>query len=137
MVNKVILVGNLGQDPEVRTTQGGTSVCNMSVATSERRKDKSGEYSDHTEWHRVVVFGKQAENVGRYLNKGSKVYIEGKLSTSKWQDKEGHDRYTTEIIADGYGGVKFLSPKGEQGGGQSNGAGYGGQSNGPDLSMPF
>jgi single-strand DNA-binding protein len=100
-VNKVILIGNLGQDPEVRYMPNGGAVCNISVATSEVWKDKnSGENQERTEWHRVVMFRKLAEIAGEYLKKGSKVYLEGKLQTRKWQDQQGQDRYTTEIIAD-------------------------------------
>ncbi|MCK4870502.1 MAG: single-stranded DNA-binding protein [Gammaproteobacteria bacterium] len=99
-VNKVILVGNLGNDPEIRYTPSGSAVANVSVATSESWRDKSsGEMQDRTEWHRVVFFNRLAEIVGEYLHKGSKVYIEGTLRTRKWQDKSGMDRYTTEIIA--------------------------------------
>ena len=100
-VNKVILVGNLGGDPEVRYTQAGAPVTTISVATSETWKDKqTGEPKERTEWHRVVAFQKLAEIMGEYLRKGAKVYIEGKLVTRKWQDKDGSDRWTTEIIAD-------------------------------------
>ena len=99
-VNKVILVGNLGQDPEVRYSPNGGAIANISVATSESWKDKNtGEQVDKTEWHRVVFFRRLAEIAGEYLKKGSKVYIEGKLQTRKWQDKNGQDRYTTEIVA--------------------------------------
>ncbi|MFT5396068.1 MAG: single-strand DNA-binding protein [Gammaproteobacteria bacterium] len=99
-VNKVILVGNLGNDPDIRYTAGGAAVANISIATAESWKDKnSGEQQERTEWHRVVFFGRLAEIVGEYLRKGSQVYVEGRLQTRKWQDKEGHDRYTTEIVA--------------------------------------
>lgn len=99
-VNKVILVGNLGADPEVRYTAGGSAVVNVSIATSESWKDKTtGEPQERTEWHKVVFFGKLAEVVGEYLKKGSQVYVEGKLQTRKWTDKEGVERYTTEIHA--------------------------------------
>ncbi len=99
-VNKVILIGNLGNDPEVRYTPSGSAVASVSLATSETWKDKqSGELQDRTEWHRVVFFNRLAEIVGEYLRKGSKIYIEGSLRTRKWQDKGGVDRYTTEIIA--------------------------------------
>jgi single-strand DNA-binding protein len=98
-VNKVILLGNLGKDPEIRYTSQQTAVCRFSLATSERRKDQSGNWTDHTEWHNVVSFGKTAENCAQYLKKGRQVFVEGKIQTSKWQDKEGKDRYTTEIIA--------------------------------------
>ncbi len=99
-INKVILIGNLGQDPEVRYTQGGSAVANVSIATSESWKDKNtGEQQEHTEWHRVVFFTRLAEIVGEYLKKGSKVYVEGRLQTRKWQDKSGQDRYSTEVVA--------------------------------------
>ena len=99
-VNKVILVGNLGADPEVKYMPNGNAVANVTLATSESWKDKqSGEQKDKTEWHRVVFFRRLAEIAGEYLKKGSQIYIEGKLQTRKWQDKNGNDRYTTEIIA--------------------------------------
>lgn len=99
-VNKVILIGNLGKDPEVRYSPNGGAVANITLATSESWKDKNtGEQVDKTEWHRVVFFRRLAEIAGEYLKKGSKVYIEGKLQTRKWQDKDGNDRYTTEIVA--------------------------------------
>lgn len=99
-VNKVILIGNLGNDPELRYTPSGSAVANVSLATSETWRDKqSGELQDRTEWHRIVFFNRLAEIVGEYLRKGSKVYVEGILRTRKWQDKTGSDRYTTEIIA--------------------------------------
>ena len=98
-VNKAIILGNLGQDPEVRYTQSGTAVANFSVATTETWKDKNtGEKQEKTEWHRCSAFGKLAEICGEYLHKGSKVYIEGKIQTRKWQDQSGQDRYTTEIV---------------------------------------
>tara|TARA_Y100001935_G_C17311802_1_gene517284 strand:- start:22039 stop:22488 length:450 start_codon:yes stop_codon:yes gene_type:complete len=100
-VNKVILIGNIGQDPEVRYMPNGGAVCNVSVATSESWKDKNtGENQEKTEWHRVVMFRRLGEIAGEYLKKGSKVFIEGKLQTRKWQDQQGQDRYTTEIVAD-------------------------------------
>ena len=99
-VNKVILVGNLGKDPESRFLPDGGAVCNFSIATTDKWKDKSGEQQERTEWHRISTFAKLAEICGEYLKKGSQVYIEGRLQTRKWQDKEGHDRYTTEIVAD-------------------------------------
>lgn len=98
-VNKVILVGNLGNDPETKFLTSGSAVTNASIATSRQWKDKEGNQQEHTEWHRVVFFNRLAEIAGEYLKKGSKVYVEGYLRTSKWQDKEGNDRYTTEIIA--------------------------------------
>ncbi|MFU8896215.1 MAG: single-stranded DNA-binding protein [Gammaproteobacteria bacterium] len=98
-INKVILVGNLGADPESRTTPGGLTVTNIRVATTEKRKDRqSGDLVEETEWHRVVMFDRLAEVAREYLRKGSQVYIEGQIRTNKWQDKEGNDRYTTEII---------------------------------------
>ncbi len=99
-VNKVIIVGNLGRDPEVRYMPDGGAIANISVATTDSWKDKSGEKQERTEWHRVAFFGKLAEIAGEYLKKGSQVYVEGSLRTRKWQDKEGKDRYTTEIVAD-------------------------------------
>lgn len=99
-VNKVILIGNLGQDPEVRYTPSGSAVANVTLATSMSWRDKqNGELQERTEWHRIVFFNRLAEIVGEYLHKGSKAYIEGSLRTRKWQDKDGHVRYTTEIIA--------------------------------------
>ncbi|HYA37829.1 MAG TPA: single-stranded DNA-binding protein [Candidatus Methylomirabilis sp.] len=99
-VNKVILVGNLGRDPEVRYSPNGQAVANVTLATSESWKDKtSGEKQERTEWHRVVFFGRLAEIAGEYLKKGAQIYVEGRLQTRKWQDKDGHDRYTTEIVA--------------------------------------
>lgn len=109
-VNKVILVGNLGADPEVRATNGGSKVANLRIATSERTKDKDGNWSDHTEWHRVVCFGKTAENVERFLTKGRQVYIEGKIRTTKWTDKDGADKWSTEVVAFN---VSFLGGKGD------------------------
>ncbi|MGD8677687.1 MAG: single-stranded DNA-binding protein [Chromatiales bacterium] len=132
-VNKVILVGNLGQDPEVRYMPNGNAVTNISVATSESWKDKStGADQERTEWHRVVMFRRLAEIAGEYLRKGSKVYIEGKLQTRKWQDQNGQDRYTTEIVADqmqmldSRGGGTATMPEGQyegrsSGGGRDNG----------------
>ncbi|MEO6145907.1 MAG: single-stranded DNA-binding protein [Sulfuriferula sp.] len=99
-VNKVILVGNLGKDPEVRYAPSGDAIANVSIATTENWKDKSGEKQTKTEWHRVSFFGKTAEVVGQYLKKGSQVYVEGRIQTRNWQDKEGQERYTTEIVAD-------------------------------------
>jgi single-strand DNA-binding protein len=99
-INKVILIGHLGADPDLRAMANGSAVTNITLATSEAWKDKqTGEQHDRTEWHRVVFFNRLAEVVGKYLKKGSKIYVEGKLQTRKWQDKNGQDRYTTEIIA--------------------------------------
>jgi len=99
-VNKVILIGNLGADPETRYLPSGDAVTNIRIATTDTWKDKSGEKQEHTEWHRIAFFGKLAEIAGEYLKKGSPVYIEGRIRTRKWQDKEGQDRYSTEIVAD-------------------------------------
>jgi len=99
-VNKVILIGNLGRDPETRYMPDGGAVTNVSIATTETWKDKSGEKQEKTEWHRVAFFGKLAEIAGEYLKKGSQVYVEGRLQTRKWQDKDGQDKYSTEIVAD-------------------------------------
>lgn len=99
-VNKVILVGNLGRDPEVRYMPSGDPMVNINLATTDTWRDKSGEKQEKTEWHRIVMFGKVAEIAGEYLKKGSQAYFEGRLQTRKWTDKEGQDRYTTEIVAD-------------------------------------
>lgn len=112
-INKAILVGNLGQEPEVKTTGGGSTVCTLSVATNERVK-RGDNWEDHTEWHRVVCFGQLAENCGKHLAKGRQVYVEGKIRTEKWQDKDGVDRYTTKILADS---VQFLGSRPEGGDG--------------------
>lgn len=108
MVNKVILIGNLGSDPELRYTPSGTAVATLSVATNRRWKDRDGNMQDETEWHRVIVWDKSAEFCGNYLSKGSKVYIEGRLQTRKWKDQAGVDRYTTEIISST---VQNLTPR--------------------------
>ena len=114
MINKVILVGNVGRDPEIRYTPSGDAVANFSVATSERWKDKnSGEMQERTEWHRIVAWRRLGEICGEYLSKGRQVYIEGKIQTREWEDKDGNRRYTTEIIANE---MKMLGPK-EGGGG--------------------
>ncbi|TDF34487.1 single-stranded DNA-binding protein [Alteromonadaceae bacterium M269] len=118
-VNKVILVGNLGKDPEVRYTPNGKAVANLTLATSESWKDQSGQIQEKTEWHRVSMFGKLAEIAGEYLKKGSQVYIEGKLQTRKWQDQQGQDRYTTEVVLDPFSGV--MQMLGGRTGGQSEG----------------
>lgn len=107
-VNKVILIGRLGKDPELRMTASQLAVASFSVATNERKKDQSGNWVDHTEWHNISVFGKTAQNCSQYIKKGSQVFIEGSLRTRKWQDKEGKDRYTTEVIANT---VQFLDSK--------------------------
>lgn len=116
-VNKVILIGNLGRDPEVRYTQSGNAVTNLNVAVTERRKDGDG-WKDHTEWVRVVCFGRTAENVAKYLAKGRQVYVEGRLRTNKWKDQEGNDRYSTEVVANE---LVFLSSGGPGGGGGLSG----------------
>jgi single-strand DNA-binding protein len=116
-VNKVILVGNLGRDPEVRYMPDGAAIANISVATTDAWKDKNGEKQERTEWHRVAFFGKLAEIVGEYLKKGSQVYVEGRLQTRKWQDKEGQDRYTTEIVADR---MQMLGGRAGMGGGSAD-----------------
>jgi single-strand DNA-binding protein len=128
MINKVILVGNLGADPETRTAASGTVVSNIRIATNERVRDREGNWGDHTEWHRVVCFGRTAENVSRFLHKGSQVYIEGRIRTRKWQNREGQDQYTTEVVADQ---VRFLGRRGDSG--TSGGGGY---SRDPEPSQP-
>jgi single-strand DNA-binding protein len=124
-VNKVILVGNLGKDPEVRYTPSGQAVANFNIATSESWTDKSGQKQERTEWHRIVVWGKQAEHCGEYLSKGRQVYVEGRLQTREWADKEGRKNYTTEVIATH---VTFLGggERGQGGGGGGRGARGGG-----------
>ena len=113
-VNKVILIGNLGRDPETRYMPDGGAITNISVATTDVWKDKQGEKQEKTEWHRVAFFGKLAEIAGEYLKKGSQVYVEGRLQTRKWQDKEGVDKYTTEIVADR---MQMLGSRAGMGGG--------------------
>ena len=151
-INKVILVGNLGQDPETRYMPSGGAVTNITLATNESWKDKqTGEQKDRTEWHKVAMFNRLAEIAAEYLRKGSQVYVEGKLRTRKWQDRDGNDRYTTEVIADemqmlggrGGGGGSFSSGGGSNGGsgGGSNAPSGGGQSAPPaddfDDDIPF
>ncbi len=150
-VNKVILIGNLGRDPEIRYMPSGDAVANLRIATTDKFKDKSGEQQEVTEWHSVAFFGKQAEICGQYLKKGSQIYVEGSLRTRKWQDKDGNDRYTTEIRGDrmqmlggrgggGGGGMADFdappdnAPKGKPGG--SGGGGGGGFSD-MDDDIPF
>ncbi|GMM86186.1 single-stranded DNA-binding protein [Pseudoalteromonas sp. MTN2-4] len=130
-VNKVILVGNLGQDPEVRYMPNGNGVANISIATTDSWKDKNtGQMQERTEWHRVVLFGKLAEVAGEYLRKGSQVYIEGRLQTRKWTDQSGQEKYTTEIVVDMGGQMQMLGGRGEQqGGGQYQGQQSGGFNN--------
>ena len=120
-VNKVILIGNLGQKPEMRYTATNSAVANLSIATTESWKDReSGEMRDKTEWHKVVFFGKPAETIEKYLDKGSKIYIEGKLQTRKWQDKDGNDRWTTEIVGNQF---NFLDSRPAQGDSSMNQSG--------------
>lgn len=119
-INKVILVGNLGNDPDVRYMPNGTAVANITVATSDSWRDKAtGQQREKTEWHRVVLFGKLAEVTGEYLKKGSQVYIEGQLQTRKWQNQNGQDQYTTEVVVQGFNGVmQMLGGKRDQSWGQ-------------------
>ncbi|MCF3594089.1 single-stranded DNA-binding protein [Rhodobacteraceae bacterium LMO-12] len=142
-VNKVILVGNLGRDPEVRTFQNGGKVCNLRIATSETWKDRAtGERREKTEWHSVAIFSEGLARVAeQYLRKGSKVYIEGQLQTRKWQDQSGQDRYSTEVVLSGFNGTLVMldgrdgggSGGGGYGGGSSSGGDYGGgYDSGPD-----
>lgn len=131
-VNKAIILGNLGKDPELRHTQAGKAVCTLRLATNEVWSDASGERQERTEWHTVIVWGKQAENCNQYLKKGRSVFIEGRIQTRKWQDKEGNDRYSTEIVADR---VQFVGGQPGAGGGDSYGdASFGG--GGGELSPP-
>jgi single-strand DNA-binding protein len=127
-LNKVILVGNLGQDPDVRSLQSGDKVANLSVATNERWRDREGNNQERTEWHRVVIFGKTAEVAERFLKRGSKVLIEGQLQTRKWQGQDGQDRYTTEVVVRPFSGNMTMLDGREGGGG--SGGGYGGGSSG-------
>ncbi len=145
-VNKVILIGNLGRDPEIRSTQDGTRVANLSVATSESWKDReSGERRERTEWHRVVIFNEHlVEIVEKYLRKGSKVYIEGQLQTRKWQDQSGQDRYTTEVVMNRYRGELTMldSRRDAEGAGDYGGGAGGGRAPEPagadlDDEIPF
>ena len=124
-VNKVILVGNLGKDPEVRSFQNGGKVCNFSLATSENWKDKnSGERREKTEWHNVAIFNENLVRIAeQYLKKGSKVYIEGALQTRKWQDQSGADKYTTEVVLQNFNGTLVLLDRAEGGGGSRGGGG--------------
>lgn len=144
-LNKVMLIGNLGKDPEVRYTTSGTPVASFSLATSERFKGKNGDWEEKTEWHNVILWGRLAEIAGEYLGKGKTVYIEGRLQTRKWQDREGKDRYTTEVVGEK---MQMLSARGEGGGRAPAGRGgsqeYGGGSPGfeepafnPDDDIPF
>jgi single-strand DNA-binding protein len=119
-VNKVILIGNLGADPELKYTPSNRPVCNLSLATNEVFKDKSGARQERTEWHRVTVWGEQAEHCSKYLGKGRSVYVEGRLQTRSWDDKDGKKRYSTDVVADR---VVFLSDGGGQGGRRGGGGG--------------
>ena len=128
-VNKVILIGNLGRDPEVRTFQNGGKVCNLRIATSETWKDRNtGERRERTEWHSVAIFNEGLVRVAeQYLRKGSKVYIEGQLQTRKWQDQSGQDRYSTEVVLQGFGStLTMLDGRNDSGGGYGGGGGQGG-----------
>lgn len=127
-VNKVILVGNLGRDPETRYMPDGGAITNISIATTSQWKDKNGEKQEATEWHRVSFFGRLAEIAGEYLKKGSQVYVEGRIRTRKWQDKDGSDKYSTEIVAEE---MKMLGSRQGMGGGDGGGGDYGRSSGGP------
>ncbi|MFZ4858506.1 MAG: single-stranded DNA-binding protein [Desulfuromonadaceae bacterium] len=118
-LNKVMLIGNLGKDPEVRFTASGQAVASFSLATSEKFKGKNGEWEERTEWHNITLWGKLAEIAGEYLSKGKTIFVEGRLQTRKWQDKSGNDRYTTDIVGDK---MQMLSPKGEKSGGDNSSA---------------
>lgn len=131
-VNKVIILGNLGRDPETRYTTGGDAVTNLRIATSEQWKDKNGEKQEKTEWHAVVLFGRQAEIAGEYLKKGRSVYIEGRLQTRKYTDKEGIEKYSTEVVADR---MQLLGGKGDGGGGGGD-ADFGGGAPAASPSAP-
>jgi single-strand DNA-binding protein len=136
-VNKVILIGSLGKDPEIRTTQDGKKIANLSLATSESWSDRSsGERKEKTEWHRVVVFNdKLAENVERFCSKGSKVYVEGQLQTRKWTDQSGVDKYSTEVVISGFKGeITFLTSPNSDGNGQQSNGGRNGYRAGPTQS---
>ncbi|MGJ3351709.1 single-stranded DNA-binding protein [Morganella morganii] len=136
-VNKVILIGNLGQDPEVRYMPNGGAVTNITLATSESWRDKqTGEMKEKTEWHRVVIFGKLAEIAGEYLKKGSQVYIEGALQTRKWQDQSGQERYTTEVVVNIGGSMQMLGGRSGGGDNASQGGGWG-QPQQPQQSQQF
>ena len=135
-VNKVILVGNLGRDPETRYMPDGGAITNISIATTSTWKDKSGEKQEATEWHRISFFGKLAEIAGEYLKKGSQVYVEGKLRTRKWQDKDGQDKYTTEVIADAMQMLGSRQGMGGEGGGSGGGGDYARSSGGAPSGPP-
>jgi single-strand DNA-binding protein len=149
-VNKAILIGNLGKDPEIRYTQSGMAIANFTLATTDRFKNRDGEWEDRTEWHRVVFFGRTAEVCGEYLHKGKQVYVEGRIQTRKWEDKSGQERYTTEIVGDK---MQMLGRVDEGGSGGRGGSGQGGRGRrdssgrgsqgvseppmGPDDDIPF
>jgi single-strand DNA-binding protein len=140
-LNKVMLIGNLGKDPEVRYTASGTAVASFSLATTDRIKNKNGEWEDKTEWHNITLWARLAEIAGEYLSKGKTVYIEGRLQTRKWQDRDGKDRWTTEIVGEK---MQMLSGKGEGGSGGGGGGGRssarqadeGGYNSGPSYDEP-
>ena len=135
MLNKVMIIGNLGADPELRQTTSGTSVCEMRIATNESWFDKqANERKDRVEWHRVIVWGASGENCAKYLSKGSKAYVEGRIQTREWQDQSGNKRYTTEIVANS---VQFLSTRGSAGGGSHAPSGGGGSQQFDDSEIPF
>ncbi|MBR3371219.1 MAG: single-stranded DNA-binding protein [Rhodobacteraceae bacterium] len=139
-VNKVILIGNLGRDPEVRTFPDGGKICNLRIATSERWRDRaSGEQRERTEWHNVVLRGEGLVRVAeQYLRKGSKIYVEGTLQTRKWQDQSGQDRYSTDVVVAGIGGtLTMLDGRGEGGGGSGGGAAGGGSGGGYDRDQGY
>lgn len=136
-VNKVILIGNLGADPETRNTPNGTAVTNLNLATDESYKDRqTGQMVPRTEWHRIVIFGKVAEVAGQYLRKGSKVYIEGRLQTRKWQDQSGQDKFTTEIVVDMGGQMQMLDSRGAEGGQNNNQGQRSGSQGAPAQQQP-
>ena len=132
-VNKVILIGNLGRDPETRYTTGGDAVTNLNIATSETWKDKAGEKQEKTEWHRVVLFGRQAEIAGEYLKKGRSVYIEGRLQTKKYTDKDGVEKYSTEVVLQGFNST--LTMLDGRSGGASSGGNFGADEGGGDFGV--
>ena len=135
MLNKFMGIGNLGADPELRTTTSGTSVCEFRLAINESWFDKaSNERKERTEWIRVIVWGKSGENCAKYLSKGSKAFVEGRIQTREWQDKDGNKRYTTEIVANS---VQFLSTRGSAGGGSHAPSGGGGSQQFDDSEIPF
>ena len=130
-VNKVIIVGNLGRDAEVRYTPGGAAVANLNLATTDIWNDKAGQRQERTEWHRVVVWGKQAETLAEYLTKGKQIYVEGSLQTRQWDDRDGNKRYTTEVRAD-----RIVLLGGRGGGGEPGGGDYGSRGSSPSGSSP-